>query len=152
MMIHAGGSGTYIWESADPDWRNRGDLWGIIDSRDGYKKAGFFALKALCPPIPKGAAVLKPTSLDSGLATAVFLKAPVIVIAIVNNIDFDKTSTVFIRNVRVSSTTPAGVSIWTANGQDSSIRSSISVNTNGGLFVSVRTFVDSLVVLTFNLA
>ncbi len=149
--LHAGGSGTYIWESADPSWRNPSDLWGILRSRDGFKKAGFYALKALSPPIPKGATILKPVFLDSGLATAVFLKSPVIVIAIVNDMDSDKTATVFVRNVKVSSTTPA-LSVWTANGQDATMKSSVSVSTNGGLFVSVKTFVDSIVVLTFKLA
>jgi hypothetical protein len=148
--MHAGASGTYIWESADQPWRARNDLWGIINSTTGFKKAGFYALKALSAPIPRDAAVLTPLSLDSALATAVFVKPPHIVVAIVNDIDSEKTATVFVRNARVVSN-HTGVSLWTANGQNDQVNRSICAWTEGGLFVRVRTVSDSIVVLTFNL-
>ncbi len=139
-----------IWEAADQSWTPSDKLWGIIHGPSNYWKAGFSAMRALAEPLPRGAFILKATTLDPGLATAAFydVRNKVIVIAIVNNIDEDKVAQVFVKGVQVLGRLPAS-SIWAANGQVNQIRESITLDTSDGIFVTVQTRVDSIIVLSF---
>lgn len=149
----AGASAVLIWEAADQPWATPDNSWGIIDAtRGGYKKAGYYALLSIFPLIPPDATILKPATVDSQLATAVFVKDKTLVIVIANDLNNDKVATVSVANVKVSGAAPGTVSTWTYGGQDSAMRSSLYTNTTNGLYISIKTFVDSVATLKFNLA
>eukprot|EP00884_Botryococcus_braunii_P020450 jgi/Botrbrau1/7089/Bobra.0165s0111.1 len=149
--FNAGASSVLFWEAADQPWATRDNSWGIIRASDGYKKPGYYALLSIFPVIPAGASILKSATVDPQLATAVFVKDKTLVILIANDLDVDKTATVSVANVRVASATPVTFNTWTYAGQDNAIKSTLTVNTSNGLWVSVKTFVDSVVTLKFNL-
>jgi hypothetical protein len=148
----AGASSVYFWEAADENWATREKSWGIIRASDGFKKAGYNALLALFPVIPPGAFSLKPSAVDSQLATAVLLKDKTLVVVIVNDLDNDKVATVSVANVKPVANNPVIFNTWTYANQDSQIKGSLKWSGTTSLYVSVKTFVDSVVVLRFNLA
>lgn len=140
----------FYWEAADQSWGSTTETWGIIRAADGFKKAGYYALLALFPVIPPNASILKSAAVDSQLATAVFVKGKTLVIVIANDINNDKVATVSVANVKATGN-PVTFNTWTFSGQDSQIKSSLQWSNTNGLYVSVKTFVDSVVVLQYNL-
>lgn len=149
----AGASAVLVWEAADQSWATPDNSWGIIDAtRGGYKKAGYYALLKIFPVIPPGATILKPATVDSQLATAVFTKDKSLVIVIANDLNNDKVVSVSVANVKISGAGPVIFNTWTYADQDAAIKSSLYTNTTKGLYISLKTFVDSVVTLKFNLA
>jgi hypothetical protein len=151
----AGTSAVYIWEAVVGPFHEDdpipADNWFGILWKTGAPMAGYDALKALFALIPPKADIVKRQGApNTGMATAVFSGNGKIVIAIVNDQDDPKEITVTVKNAQVNNN--PDLRIWTANGDDNTVKSSIgSPKTVGsGFTVTVtKMTIDSILVLSY---
>jgi hypothetical protein len=100
-LLNSGANVPFVWQLADEvsELNELGKSWGLIDI-EGRPKPAFVALTTLCPTLPIGARVVRaPDQSSNRLYASVFVHEDDIVVAISNDVNVSRTSTIRLRNV-----------------------------------------------------